>query len=197
MEKKRERSEYIPLAREQFEALYKRYYPRLYNFAFQFTRDPGQAQDLVHEVFMKFWECRDTIEDIDYGGMLFRMTRNLCLNHVKHVRMVQNRYIDLKKTREWEELYRVEFYRDEPYVLIEKELQEKVEEVLQRLPEKCREVFTLSRVEEKRNAEIATQLGISVKAVEKHISRALRDFREMLPAAVPVALVVLIIKNLF
>lgn len=196
MEKNMERSGDRIINKDEFEQLYKRYYPRLCNFARQFTRDAGLAQDMVHEVFMKFWESRNSIEKIDHGSMLFRMTRNLCLNHVKHVRLVQNKNIDLKNTREWEELYRIEFYKDEPYLLIEQELQEKVEEIMQALPEKCRQVFTMSRIDEKKNSEIARQLGISLKTVEKHISRALRDFRELLPATVPVSVIVLIIKSL-
>jgi RNA polymerase sigma-70 factor, ECF subfamily len=196
MEKRTERSGHRAINKEEFEQLYKRYYPRLCNFARQFTMDSGLAQDMVHEVFMKFWEGRSHIEDIDHGSMLFRMTRNLCLNHVKHVRLVQNKNIDLKNTREWEELYRIEFYKNEPYLLIEQELKEKVEEIMQALPEKCRQVFTMSRIDEQKNTEIARQLGISVKTVEKHISRALRDFRDLLPIAIPVSVIVLIIKNI-
>ncbi|NJK86714.1 MAG: hypothetical protein HC906_12820 [Bacteroidales bacterium] len=59
------------------------------------------------------------------------------------------------------------FYKDEPYVLIEKELEEAIKNIMENLPDRCKEVFKLSRINGLKNNEIALQLGISIKAVEK------------------------------
>lgn len=185
----------IQVEEEIFEKLYKRYYQRLFNFSMQFTKDENHSRDLVHEVFLKLWESRERIKNVAVEAMLFKMTRNLCLNHVKHLKIVQNKHIDLKETRRWEELYRIEFIKDMPYVLIEQELHEKFYSIIDNLPEKCSEVFRLSRIQGLKNKEIASQLDISVKAVEKHISRAIREFRQKLPGLIPIPILILVLSQ--
>ena len=141
------------------------------------------SQDMVHEVFIKFWENRSNLEGNTYGALLFIMTRNMCFNYLKHKKVIENKSIDLKSCRQWEQLYRIEFIKDEPYLLIEKELEEQFLEIVNDLPERCREVFILSREKGMKNREIALELNLSLKAIEKHISSALRILRArfMLP----------------
>jgi len=174
-----------------FERLYKRYYHRLYSFSMQFTRDESVSQDLVHEVFLKLWENRESLDLPAMERMLFMITRNLCLNHLKHARIVRNKHMDLKQSRVWEELYRIDFIRDEPYLLIEQEFTQRITAIMDKLPEKCREVFVLSRVHGMMNREIAGKLNISLKMVEKHISQALRVFRNEFAAFLPVQAILL------
>jgi RNA polymerase sigma-70 factor (ECF subfamily) len=171
---------------EAFEMLYRRYYPRLYNFSLKITGEESVGQDIVHEVFIKFWENRNNIEGNCYGALLFKMTRNMCFNYLKHLKVVENKNIELKSARQWEELYRIEFVRDDPYLLIEKELEEQFSEIVNDLPERCRKVFILSRVDGMKNREIALELNLSIKAIEKHISYALRILRGkfMLPVLI-------------
>lgn len=162
---------------EAFEILYRRFYPRLYNFSFKITGVASVSQDMVHEVFIKLWENRSKLNGDNYGGLLFKMTRNMCFNYLKHQKIIENKSIDLKKCRQWEELYRIEFVKDDPYLLMEKELEEQFQEIVNDLPERCREVFILSRVKGLKNREIAMELNLSLKAIEKHISNALRILR--------------------
>jgi len=171
------------LDEEAFEILYRRFYARLYNFSLKITREASVAQDIVHEVFMKIWENRAHLEGNSYGALLYKMTRNMCFNYLKHKKVVLNKSIDLNSCRQWEELYRIEFVKDDPYLLIEKELEEQFQEIVNDLPERCREVFILSRVNGMKNREIALELNLSLKAIEKHISYALRILRArfMLP----------------
>jgi RNA polymerase sigma-70 factor (family 1) len=171
------------LDEEAFEILYRRFYPRLYNYSLKIIGELTVSQDMVHEVFIKFWENRSNLEGNTYGALLFKMTRNMCFNYLKHQKVIENKSIDLKSCRQWEELYRIEFVKDEPYLLIEKELEEQFQEIVNDLPERCREVFILSRVKGMKNREIALELNLSLKAIEKHISSALRILRArfMLP----------------
>ena len=171
------------LDEEAFEILYRRFYLRLYNFSLKITSEVSVSQDMVHEVFIKLWENREHLEGNNYGALLFRMTRNMCFNYLKHKKVIENKSIDLKSCRQWEELYRIEFIKDEPYLLIEKELEEQFLEIVNDLPERCREVFILSREKGMKNREIALELNLSLKAIEKHISSALRILRArfMLP----------------
>ena len=163
------------------EQLYKRYYPRLYHYAYQFSKNAQMAEDLVHEVFLKVWEHRKNINPVAIESLLFKMTRNMCLNHLKHLKIVQNVQVDLAVIKRWEELYRIDFLKDEPVALIEKELDQCLNDIIEGIPEKCREVFVLSRMNGLKNRQIADQLGLSLKTVEKHISQALRIFRNEFP----------------
>jgi len=91
----------------------------------------------------------------------------------------------------YDELYRIDFIGDEPYVLIEKELQTKIEKTISELPERCREVFILSRVKGLKDREISEQLHISIKNVERHIHRALNHFRNTFSPEFPLVLILL------
>ncbi len=179
----------------RFRELYNRYYLRLFNFSLQFTKSRSESEDLIHEVFLKYWEKRHEIKETAVESLLFTITRNLCLNYVKHLKIIQNRNLDLEKIRKWEDLYRIEFVRNEPYILIENELQDMILKIMNNLPERCREVFQLSRITGLKNREIAEKLDISLKAVEKHITRAVHEFRTKLPVLIPIALLTLIIAS--
>jgi RNA polymerase sigma-70 factor (ECF subfamily) len=77
---------------------------------------------------------------------------------------------------------------EEKASLIEQELEDKLNEVLNSLPERCREIFSMSRFENKKNKEIAEELDISVKAVEKQITRALATIRTEMKDYLPLLL---------
>jgi len=106
--------------------------------------------------------------------LLFTMVRNSCLQHLEKQK-VRNKYFQSTKLILQEEELR--FYMEEKTSLIEQELEDKLNEVLDRLPDRCRQIFVLSRFENKKNKEIAEELNISVKAVEKQITKALATIR--------------------
>jgi RNA polymerase sigma-70 factor (ECF subfamily) len=77
---------------------------------------------------------------------------------------------------------------EEKTSLIEQELEDKLNEVLDSLPDRCRQIFVLSRFENKKNKEIAEELNISVKAVEKQITKALATIRTGMKDCLPLLL---------
>ncbi|MEI6566883.1 MAG: sigma-70 family RNA polymerase sigma factor, partial [Verrucomicrobiota bacterium] len=95
-----------------------------------------------------------------------------------------------------EELYRIDFIGNEPYLLIEQELKTRIERTIQDLPGRCREVFVLSRLNGLKNREIADKLNISIKNVERHLNRATQSFRKNFSGEFPIALVILLLRNL-
>jgi RNA polymerase sigma-70 factor (ECF subfamily) len=172
------------------------YFPRLYSFALKIIQDSGLAKDVVQNVFISLWESRNTFR-YDYPeAFLYKMVRNASLNYVRHLKVVDNLKIKAKAQFLGEELYHIDMVGNQPYVLIEKELQEKVVEVMDNLPEKCKAVFLLSRIDGLKNHEIAYQLGISIKTVEKHISKALSIFRDKFADDLFMPLILLIIRSL-
>lgn len=178
------------------ELLFSIYFPRLNDFARNVIRDNVLSQDIVQEIFVKVWEKRTEIESINLEAFLFRLVRNRCIDYIKHLKVVNNRMQEIQLSSKYEELYRIDFVGNEPYVLIEQELKLKIENTIQHLPERCREVFILSRMKGLKNKEIAEMLNINIKNVERHLSRAMQSFRENFSNEIPIALVVLVLKSL-
>lgn len=169
-----------------FEQLFKRYYPRLYCYAVRFTRDGDTTRDIVQDCFVRLWEKRALLESVSLSSLLFTMVRNACLNHLKHRSVVEKHQLSyLSSIRGQERLYNVDFDLDTDKRTLYEELQEHVGIVMDRLPERSREIFALSRFEGLKNREIAQKLGISTTAVEKHIARAIRAFSDHFRAIYP------------
>ncbi len=179
-----------------FKLLFSIYFPRLNDFAKHVVNDDGISQDIVQEVFVKVWEKRADIESVNLEAFLFKLVRNRCIDYIKHMKVINNRMQEIHVFSKYEELYRIDFIGNEPYVLIEKELKAKIETTIQGLPDRCREVFILSRINGLKNREIAEKLHISIKNVERHLKRALHSFRENFSEEFPLALIILVINSL-
>ena len=179
-----------------FEMLFSVFFPRLNDFAAKVIKDDVISQDMVQEVFVKLWEKRDAIASINIGALLFRMVRNRCIDYIKQMRVLNNRIIEFDGLSRYEELYRIDFVGNDPYILIEKELQLEIEKTLSELPERCREVFILSRLKGLKNREISEKLQISIKNVERHIHRALNHFRKTYVAEFPIEMIILVLSTL-
>ncbi|MBN1598872.1 MAG: RNA polymerase sigma-70 factor [Bacteroidales bacterium] len=180
-----------------FEKLYKRLYPRLDDYATKILKDKVVAQDILQEIFIKLWRKRNEIAPINIEAFLFRILKNQCLTHLKNMKVFENTKMNVKHSKEIQELYRIDFLKDEPVLLIEKELELQVEAIIETLPDKCREVFLLSRVNGMRNREIADKLGINIKNVERHISRALKSFRAHFGNKIPIIVIGIILTNIY
>ena len=153
----------MTLNERQLEELYLRYAPRLRNFAEHFLGDESAARDVVHDSFLRFWEkYRDRTVLKSWAPLLYAIVRSTCIDALRH-RAVMNR---------------VDCDSGDP--LVYEELCREVNEVLASLPERCREIFILSRFNGRRNKEIADSLGISEQAVKNQISKALALFRKSL-----------------
>ncbi len=178
------------------ELLFSIYFSRLNDFARNVVKDDVISQDIVQDVFVKVWEKRIVIESINLEAYLFRLVRNRCIDYIKHLKVVNNRMNEILISSKYEELYRIDFIGNEPYVLIEHELKLKIEKTIQNLPDRCREVFILSRINGLKNKEIAEKLNINIKNVERHLNRAMQSFRENFSEELPIALVILVLKSL-
>ena len=163
--------------RNEFERLYKQYAPGLIFYARKFV-DYQTAEDVVHDVFLKTWECETVmIVHENVASYLYNAVRNRCLDVLKHQAVhddyLSNAILNLKM----EELASDDNILDR---MMDEEKMEAIYKAIDRLPEKCREVFVLAYLEEKKNMEIADQLKISVRTVEAHIVKALKQLRSVL-----------------
>lgn len=139
-------------------------------YAMKYTRDIDTARNLVHEVFIQLWDKFDSLPpDSNYKSYCYTAVRNRCLNHLR----------DKKKFVSMEHL--PEHSASELNTSMEtSELAQMIEAGIASLPEKCREIFEMNRVEGLKYAEIAARLNISIKTVEAQMSKALGIMKDHL-----------------
>ena len=164
----------MQLDKPAFEHLFKTFFPGLVLFALKYVPDQDTAKEIVHNVFINLWEKRESVDtSTSLKSYLFKSVHNRSLNHIR----------DRKKFDSDETLLErldSDAYADASDHLEEQELEQKILDALQSLPERCREVFMLNRFDGLKYAEIAEKLGISVKTVEAQMSKALKILREQL-----------------
>lgn len=154
-----------------FELLFHFYYPGLVVYSTQFTTDRMEAEEIVQDFFVRLWQRHQQLIPTDsLKSYLFLSVKNGCLNYLKH-KKVEEKYI-----KQMAELSNQHLAYD-PDLYIASELQEKVKNVIGLLPEKCREIFIMSRIQGLKNEEIADNLNISKRTVETQISKALKVLR--------------------
>lgn len=142
-------------------------YQNLVIQALRLVKNPETAEDIVQDCFIKLWNKREELEiSGNIVAYLARMIRNSCLDYLKKRRI---------QTSELNEAYQGSFEVED--ALMTKDLQNSIDRIIDNLPEKCRQVFVLSRFEELSYNEISIKLDISKKTVEAHISRALKSLR--------------------
>lgn len=155
-----------------FTHLFRLYHPVLCQHAFRFVHDQEVARDLVADVFTHFWQHESYRKvDTSYRAYLFRAVRFKAVSQIRH-QQVHQQFVKIQPDAQSDETVE--------RLLHEQDLLHYIEQTLDRLPPRCRQVFTMSRFDEKTYAEIASELSISVKAVEAHVSKALVAFRTAL-----------------
>lgn len=170
-----------------FEMLFKTHYSPLCRFAVSYLQDPEEAEEVVQNTFIGFWEKRNSISvDSSLKAYLYRSVRNACLNELKRQKVRQLHATEV--IREGEPM-------SEPSdrLAIKAELEEKIQIAMEALPEQCRLIFKMSRFEELKYQEIADQLGLSIKTVENQMGKALKIMREQLKEYLP--LIIILMNN--
>jgi len=164
-----------------YRELFLKYHGRLVLFANKFTGDLQVSQDLVQDAFLKLWEKPEILQNIKSPkAYLFQSVRNNCRNYQRHLQIKHSAEEELAFQIDTFEKEALLNYKDPLHSLYEMEMEQEIEKIIQSLPDKCREVFKMSRRDHMKNLEIARELGISVKMVEKHISKALAIMRSKL-----------------
>lgn len=157
---------------KNFEIIFNQHSQSLRNYIYYKCGDTQQAEDIVQEAYIKLWDnCAKVIFE-KAKSFLYTVANNKFLNEVAHKKVVlehQKRNISPDRTNETPE-----------FIIEEEEFYTKLKKVIADLPEKQREVFLLSRIDKKKYTEIAEIVGISVKAVEKRMSKALLTLKEQI-----------------
>lgn len=169
-----------------FERLFKEHFKALHAYANVMLRDDGLAEEMVQNVFLRLWEKREQLNvQTSVKAYLYKMVHNACLNHFKHNKT--------KAKYENYATYAMEGQTDNAAKKLElRELEQRIAEALNDLPQQCRTIFQMSRFEELKYKEIADQLGLSVKTVENQMGKALKIMRVKLADFLPMVILWLI-----
>lgn len=159
------------LTDEEYRDYFELYYAALRNFVFFKSGDDGLAEDIAQDTFIKLWENRHNIDRKTVKAYLYTIAGNLTINQLKR-RQLRFKFENTSERRT---------EGDNPeYLMQVEDFKKKLEEVIAQMPEGSREVFLMNRLDDLKYREIAERLSISVKAVEKRMSKALQILREKL-----------------
>lgn len=155
-----------------FEAIYNTFWNRVYLMCYKHTRDTETSKEMVQDIFKSLWERREELTiEVSIERYLARAAK------FKVFEFIRNKTTQQAHTAAAACQWPVSSNVTENDVLYNA-LKEDVETVVESLPDQCRRVFRLSRMEGLTNREIATRLEVSERAVEHHITRALRSLRQ-------------------
>jgi RNA polymerase sigma-70 factor (ECF subfamily) len=156
-----------------FKLIFDRYYRPLTLFAMKYVGEVEEAKEITQELFIRLWS-RQSLLDIQFSlkTYLYRGVRNACLNYLETNKVAQQRLQDYRSPERTADNALEHMMAAEQEALLMN--------AIDNLPEKCRQIFFLSRNEKLSNQAIATRLGVSVKTVEAQITIALKRLRELL-----------------
>ncbi|TKG94250.1 RNA polymerase sigma-70 factor [Puteibacter caeruleilacunae] len=169
-----------------FKVVFQTYHSRLFFFAKEYVQDEAIVEHIIQDSFMTLWNKRETLdESSNLNAYLYTVTKNFCLKQLRKIK-----YDDKFRSKEIDRqdlVFNIEALEElQTSSLTFKEIESILHETIESLPPRCREVFELSRFEDLKNKEIAERLGITEKAVEANISRALKVLKVALRDYLPI-----------
>lgn len=154
-----------------FKEVFDKNYDYVRNYLYYLSGDIELAEDLVQDTFIQLWERRDKIKDETIRPFLFSVAKNAFLKSIR-----RNKY-DLK----FKSGYFEQIENESPeYILEMKQFDERFQKAIAALPEKCRMIYLMNRIDDLTYSQIAENLKVSVKAIEKQMSKALSILRNEL-----------------
>jgi len=155
-----------------FETIYNEYWPRLYGYVFNRLKNKEIAEEIIQEVFYSLWMKHATIDfTSSLSSYLFTAVKYQIFNYIKsdQVRKTYASHFSLQTAKLTD--------NSNEENIAASDLRDAVEKEISRLPEKCQQVFRMSRMQHLSVRDIASTLNISHKTVENHLTKALRQLR--------------------
>ena len=166
-----------------FDLFFKEFYSGLCHYVYQLLNDYFLAEETVQDVFLQLWETRQSVFSQGYSlkKYLYRVAHNQCMDILKKRKTQKERMIRLYPFDTWETIS--EKYKFDDYLIEKIETEETsalIDQIVEQLPEQCREIFRMSRDEDMTNAEIAQRLGLSESTVRVQLYRATQKIQKEL-----------------
>lgn len=170
-----------------FSDIYISYYSKLIRFAKEYVTINEDAENIIQDVFLRLWERQDTLHLINnLNAYLFKLVKNRCIDHLRNRlsaekcnKFVQNSF-EMEMTLKIQSLDK---FNDAFFS--EKNMDDIISDAIKSLPNRCREIFLLSRNEGLKYREISENLNISVNTVENQMNIALKKLRIKLKDYLP------------
>lgn len=159
-----------PLDREAFRKIFEAHAEQIRNFIYYKCGDVQHAEDIMQEAFLRLWRDRAKVDLPRVKSFLYAVANNLFLDSARHRQVILKHQQEPAPDRDHE---------NPEHVLEQNEFREALEKAINDLPETQREVFLLNRIEKLTYKEIAERLGVSVKAIEKRMGKALKRMRNL------------------
>lgn len=164
---------------EAFTQLYHTYWSRVYNFCRLYISSVEDCKEIVQQVFVKVWEARALIKEKEnFKGFLFIITRNLVFNFSK--RSFNESFYKMSVLSALSDSKEPTAGCGVEEEIMASQLNDYINQLVEVLPARQKEVFLLSRQQHLSHKEISARLGISEKTVEQHISKVLKFLKENL-----------------
>ncbi|GGJ87749.1 MULTISPECIES: RNA polymerase sigma-70 factor [Parabacteroides] len=174
--------------RNNFDKIYVMYYSRMFRFAKEYVLFDEDAENIVQDVFLLLWEKREVLDiQISLVSYLFALVKNKSLDYLRRKVIADEYKEELSAKLASLESLNYSFTSDE-------EIEQILMTAIDKLPERCRQVFLKSRIEGKKNREIADELDLSMSTVENQMTIALRKLRIELKDYLPLLLFLLDVK---
>lgn len=169
-----------------YEKLYSLTATRLKNYCKLFLKEEALIEDLVQDAYVRLWEKRKLIRpDKSVESLLFTIVRNQCLNYLRDQKLAADHFsIDENSWSDLQHLYQIDFTGSEERTL-EEQLLEALKLAIDHLPKRQTQILIKCKVEGRKQKEVADELGISLKAVEKSLAKSKIQLREILKSRFP------------
>ena len=163
-----------------FEIVFRKLYSPLCGYANKMINDHDKAEEIVQEVFYIIWKNKERLTiKVSLKSYLYKSVQNSCLQMAQH-QLVKEKYRQFVINRENDKQL-------SPETELEvKEINKAIDQTLDALPERCKEIFYMNRFEGLKYREIAEKLSVSQKTVEANISKALKHLLKNLKQSVDV-----------
>ena len=162
-----------PFTKNDLKKLYDEYFESIRGFIYYKCGDIDLADDLVQETFIKVWNKRYDIKMETVKSFLYTVANNLLMNHFNHQKVVREHQKSANPQGS-------SISSSPQFQMEETEFEMKLNKAIEALPEDCREVFLMNRIDKLKYTEIAERLNLSVKAIEKRMSKTIGILKETL-----------------
>ena len=178
----------------QFEEIYLTHYARMKRFAAEYLLCEEDAENIVQDVFMELWEQQFVLmSHTNLFAYLFTATKNRCLDFLRHktiVRRTAEMLMDEQNLQLKMKLQSLEAFDEK--IFSEPNIESIVQNAIETLPEKCRKIFVMSKLEGKKQKTIAAELNLSIHTVESQMAIAHKKMKEALQDYIPLLVFLLI-----
>lgn len=173
--------------KSDFSRVYSIYFPKLVRFAREFVLSTEDAENIIQDIFIYLWEHQELLDTLtNLNAFLFTLVKNKCIDQLRHRKLLERKREEFKTVLDKEiqlKLYALQQFDEN--ALSNEDIEIILNNAINSLPEKCRKVFILSRMEGLKNREIAERLNISAKTVENQMTTAIRKLRVELKDYLP------------